>query len=154
MLIRILIGTIIFGFIVYAFYLSIQRKKTEDLRMIVIAKLNTYGKVFEENRKQFFQTQKETYQLLFFNIAANSELTINSRTIWEIRDASKPHLVDQTAFLSSLSPKLVILYPISTKIKRYINENEMVFIKPSDRFYEMHVVKHFELDALLKENIL
>ena len=36
-------------------------------------------------------------------------------------------------------------------VKRYINENEMEFVKYNKMFYDMYVVRHFELENLLKE---
>jgi len=147
-------GALGLGLILYIIISIIHKKKTEEIKTDVIEKLKTYGKISEEQNKMFFETEKEKYQLLFFYAPSSSELTINSKKMWELRDGSGSRLFDQTAFLSSSYEKLVIVYPLSTKIKRYINENEMLFVKPKDHFYEMRVIRHFELDELLKENAL
>ncbi|OHE42066.1 MAG: hypothetical protein A2102_04410 [Tenericutes bacterium GWF2_38_8] len=147
-------GALGLGLILYVVISTIHKKKSEELKSEVIEKLKTYGKITEEQKKLYFETEKEKYQLLFFYAPSSSELTINSKKMWEIRDASGSRLFDQTSFLSSTYEKLVIVYPLTTKIKRYINENEMVFVKPKDHFYEMRVIRHFELDELFKENAL
>ena len=94
---------------------------------------------------------EKTYQIMYFHVPIQSELTINSTTMWEIRDKGKSELINQQHFLSSTDPKIIIIYPSQGVIKRYINENEMEFVKYNKMFYNMYIVRSFELENLLKE---
>ncbi|MDO9629098.1 MAG: hypothetical protein Q7I99_04280 [Acholeplasmataceae bacterium] len=131
-----------------------QKKKSEEIKQNSIELLKSYGEFSHEHKKNLFKINGKTYQVLFFYVATNADLTINSRSIWEIRDGTKPNLVDQTHFLKSEYPKIVIVYPTTVKIKRYLNENELEFVSYNKFFYEMYVVRHFELIELLKEDVL
>ncbi|PKK93076.1 MAG: hypothetical protein CVV61_06520, partial [Tenericutes bacterium HGW-Tenericutes-6] len=71
----------------------------------------------------------------------------------EIRDAGSSSLVDQSAFLSSPYKKIIIIYPSTLVIKRYINENEMEFVKINKSFYDMYVLRAFELDQFLSSEL-
>lgn len=92
------------------------------------------------------------YELLFFYVPTQGELTINSRTIWEVRSMTKSILVNQSIFLSSDKPKIVIIHPSTLPIKRYINENELVFVNFNDFFYNMYVVKYHEIEQFFQTN--
>jgi len=74
--------------------------------------------------------------------------------MWEIIDSGTSKMSDQSIFLATEKPKLVMIYPTTHVIKRYINENEMVFVKPTDSFYEMNLIRTIELEEVLKEGIL
>ncbi|MBE0700618.1 MAG: hypothetical protein IH571_02920 [Acholeplasmataceae bacterium] len=153
MYLEITIGIVITAtilFFIYDFQLK-KKKKAKEAHMIDI--INQYGKIEHRGHKIYFTTPKQTYQVLFYYIPVNGDLTINSKIVWEIRSSSKNILVDQRHFLSGEMTKLVIVYPTSVVIKRYINENEMVFVKATDRFHNMHVIRHFELDGVLKEGV-
>lgn len=150
-IIAILVITIL-AVIGYASYH--QKKKSEEIKESTIELLKTYGELYHEHKQNLLKINDKIYQILFFYVSTHAELTINSKKIWEIRDSSKSNLVDQTHFLKSKYPKIVIIYPTTVKIKRYINENELEFVKYNNPFYDMYVVRHYELIDLLKENIL
>jgi hypothetical protein len=113
--------------------------------------LSKYGILYQDNKLDLIDIKDKTYQVLFFNVHPNQELTINSKTIWEIKSQGKPLLINQTSYLSSNYLKIVIIFPSTFKIKRYINENELEFVQFQNLVYNMHLVRYLELDELLKE---
>jgi hypothetical protein len=131
-----------------------QKKKSEEIKASSIELLKTRGEFFHEHKRNLFKINDKTYQILFFYVPTNADLTINSKKIWEVRDASKSNLIDQSHFLKSDYPKIVIVYPTTVKIKRYLNENELEFVSYKKSFYNMYVLRHFELIELLNEDIL
>lgn len=139
---------------IYFIFIVLAKQKLERIKLETITYLSLYGEVHREGKKIFFKSSKKEYQVLFCNVSVKGELVINSRTKWEIIDAGKSRLLDQSSFLESANPKIIIVYPAAQVIKRYINENEMVFVKPSDFFYDMHVIRSIELQDVLKEGIL
>ncbi len=143
---------IVFSLIVSFFivlYLLRQKQFKETISKTK-DQLNMHGKVIERDKKIYWMHEEQKYQILFFYVPLHAELTINSRSIWEIKDGSGSKLVDQTVFLSQNSPKIIIIFPTTQPLKRFINENEMVFIKPEDYFYDMHVISFHNLNLLLE----
>ncbi|MDI6453175.1 hypothetical protein [Peloplasma aerotolerans] len=154
MFFEILGGALAVVIIIFAAVKLHHKKTTEDVKAKVRHQLGSYGELFHEGNKWFLKTKNHTYLVLFFYVPLNSELTVNSRTIWEIKDATKTRLIDQSVFLSSKLTKLIIIFPTTVTIKRYINENELEFVKYNKSFYDMYLIRHFELDKILEENIL
>ena len=145
------IGAIIIGLVAYILVFMHHKKTSEAIKNQVNTVLNQYGTIKKEHEKELFILDDVTYQILYAYIPSNAELTINSKIMWEIRDSVKPKLMNQQHFLSSKYPKIVVVYPSTMVVKRYINENEMEFVKYNKMFYDMYVVRHFELENLLKE---
>ena len=150
-IIYISLGAILLGLIIYAFVYTHQKSLSEKIKAETFNVLESYGTIKHEHHHTYLSIQGVTYQILYVYIPSNAELTINSKIMWEIRDSGKPRLINQQHFLSFKGTKIVIIYPSSMVIKRYINENEMEFVKYNKMFYEMYVVRHFELENLLKE---
>lgn len=151
MILEIIIGSAILGLTGIAVLTTIQKKKNDTIKASSIELLKRYGTVEHHGHQTTFSMQEKTWKLLFFMVPPNQDLTVNSRTVWEIRDASKSRLINQSHFLASEKPKLVIIYPSTLIIKRYINENELVFVKYNQPFYNMNLVRHIELEAFLME---
>jgi hypothetical protein len=145
----ILIAIAVIVIIFVIFYINFKQK--QKIKSITIDILNKYGKTIIKEKSLLFEINKNVYEILFYKIAENHELTINSKLIWEVHTKTGSQLINQKSFLNSDYPKIIILYPIATKIKRFINENEMVFIDFQDSFYNMRLVKYNELSRFLTE---
>lgn len=145
------LGAAVLSFVIYVALITHQKKISDTIKQDTQKTLLKYGELKHEHRYDLLKLEDGTYHILYVYVPQNAELTINSKTIWEIRDASKSKLLNQQHFLSSPYPKIVIVYPASQVIKRYINENELEFVKYNKMFYNIYVIRHFELDSLLKE---
>lgn len=150
---ELIIAISLLGVISISIWVYINYKQNKIYQTKAIELLNQYGNVFDENKKVLFNTENQTFEILFYKIQKDHELTINSKYIWEIHMKNRSTLINQTSFLSSDYPKIIIVYPIETKIKRYINENEMVFIDYKDEFNNMRIVKFHQLEDFLGEVI-
>lgn len=138
----------------FVFLQAKSKQKKARIQQETIALLKSFGSVIEEAGRTLFETKRGIYKVLFYHIPMNAELTINSQIKWDISLMGRSTLVDMSRILSGAEPKLVIVFPLTHPIKRYINENEMTFVKAEDRFYNMHVVRLFELRSLLEEHLL
>ncbi|MBU1141476.1 MAG: hypothetical protein KKG64_03030 [Firmicutes bacterium] len=154
MIFEILSAVLALTLALYVILVILQKKKLDVIKGQTVSLLKHFGHIVIKDKKILFTTQRRSYQILFFFVATNAELTINSRTMWEIINSGTSQVIDQSIFLSSEHSKLVIIYPSTSAIKRFINENEMVFIKSQDHFYDMHVIRNFELESLLSEDVL
>ncbi|MDY0075086.1 MAG: hypothetical protein WC992_01215 [Acholeplasmataceae bacterium] len=145
------LGLLLIAFIIYII-LTIHHKKVSDhIKNTTQDLLKTYGELTHKHHHQYLNINNQSYQILYFYVPVNAELTINSKIIWEIRDSSKSRLINQTSFLASSDPKIIIVYPTTLSIKRFINENEMEFVNYHTMFNQMYVIRHFELEKLLQE---
>jgi len=154
MVFEIILAVFMLFLAIYAIFIVLDRKKLEVVKINTKSLFERYGKLKQENKNLLFITNHETYEVLYFNVSTNSELTINSRTMWEIISSGTSRVNDQSLFLASKYPKIIIIYPATQVIKRFINENEMEFVKPKDYFYDMRLIREFELETILKEGIL
>jgi hypothetical protein len=135
------------GFVVY--FLMLRRlKKAKEAEFISL--LNHYGSVEEIEDKTILTLNSETYQVVFFYVPFQGELTINSKTIWETKVGRHVTFTNQTDLVNAPLKKLVIVYPSAQKLKRFINENELVFIKHDDLIHNMHIVLGEELSLFLE----
>jgi hypothetical protein len=137
-------------FIIFLF-LYINLKQKQKIKTETIKILEKHGKVSIKNKHLLFYKEDRIYEILFYKIAMHHELTINSKIFWEIHTKAGSQLINQTSFLSSHYQKIIILYPITTKIKRFINENEMVFVDYHDVFFNMRLVKFDEIKDFFSE---
>lgn len=150
-----IIGSVLaLGLSVYFIFMILHKKTSIRIKDEVVALLKNYGSVNVEGKNIQFKSKKKIYTVLLFNVSLNSELTINSQTKWEVRAKGQSLVIDQEQFLSSDLPKLVIVHPTMQPIKRYINENEMVFVKPQDQIYQMNIMLKTELEKALSGGIL
>ncbi len=133
----------------YGFYFYLTKKRENKIKEITIKKFKQYGVIAKEEKKILFETKDEIKELLFFHLPARAELTINSATIWEVQRFKTSQLFDQGSFLSSKYSKIVIVYPATEVVKRYLNENELVFVKPNDRFYDLQILPISQIDEFL-----
>ena len=139
--------------IIILIYVISKKQKKNDQELIdrTYEKLKTYG-TFDENTQEL-SIANQTFKILFFKVPKDAEIMINSPKIWEIRTSYNQKLINQTTFLAGDLKKIVLIYPEVQPIKRYINENEMVFAKHTF-FHNMYVIPLHDLDHLIKEVIL
>ncbi|MFA6801460.1 MAG: hypothetical protein WCR19_05080 [Acholeplasmataceae bacterium] len=134
------------AFVLYVMYQ--ENKKYKKLKNDAIFIYKSYGAYDEVNH--IFTYKDNSYKVIFYKVSSSAELVINSPKIWEIRSSSKPKLINQAQLLSDPMKKIIVIYPNVRPIKRYINENEMVFVKTSF-FNNMYVISIEQIETLIKE---
>lgn len=143
-----IIGLAIIGFFVLLFF---EKKRLDKIKNEMLDILSRYGNIDIDSGKTLFKFQNHQIEVLFFTLKSVEELVVNSRVMWEIFRANKAMLIDQTEFLKSENYKWIIIYPSISRIKRYINENEMVFIKHHDQIYDYQLILWVELEEYLED---
>lgn len=139
--------------ILFFIYLKVAiAKRKKRLVLETLDVLSDYGDVERSDDSIRFKTEKACYDVIFFHVPHGAELTVNSKTVWEIAQYGRSKLIRQD--LTGEQKRLIILYPAETIPKRYINENEMVFVRSDEPFYNTYLVRKSELETLLKKKIL
>lgn len=110
--------------VVIRWYYRSLSKKTKNT---IIKRLEEAGQVTYQNNKIYFKINDETFEIIFYYLSKQKELSINSPTIWEEKHY-KNRIVNQSVITKSPGRKIIIVYPSTNKITRYINENEIEFV--------------------------
>lgn len=138
--------------ILFFIYLKVSiAKRKKRLILETVAMLSDYGTVEQSGDSVFFKTENERYHVTFFYVPHGAELTVNSKTVWEVAQYGRSKLIKQD--LTKEQKRIIITYPSEGIPKRYINENEMVFVRADQPFYNTYLVRKSELEALLKNNV-
>jgi hypothetical protein len=140
-----------FIFVLVTIFWILHHKKMKEQENDIIDELKKQGSLKLQNGTYFFAKDQQHYQIIFFYLPINHELTINSKTIWEIRSSGKSKLINQSKILEGSTPKIVIVFPSMVPIKRYINENEMEFVNYQSEFYNMRVLRQSEISRWVEE---
>ncbi len=113
-----------------------------------------YIKEKNKNYDFIMKTKDRTYYVALVKIPSNSSVTINNKTTWCLRfgGSRKGRSYPNKRFLNEVEPflrmrlpndsdlKIVILYPSTEVILKYMNESEICEIHPSDTPYGNKVI--------------
>lgn len=119
-----------------------NKQQLEAINAILVA----YG----ELKDDMYTIRGQTFQIHYFRLGYHQELTLNSEIVWEVNHGGKSTLIRQD-HLKNDQEKIIIVYPSNEPIKRYINENEMVFVTPSNHFHHKRIIRLSDLENWLKE---
>lgn len=151
MIFETLLATLFVFMLGVVFYLLYHNKQKNDKQKHLTDMLNTHGTLTVKDKTVLYNIHDDLYEIIFFYVPFNGELTINSKTMWEVRSGHQSRLIDQKNKLSSPYKKIVVVFPTQQRLKRFINENELVFIHYTDFFYNMHVLHAEDLEKLIVE---
>ncbi len=123
------------------------KKQTKE----IIKKLNEIGTLTPSNKGAYhydFLVNGVTYKLKLLYIGGYKELSINSKTHWQVKPAKKIKLIPLNGFDLVEEPKMLIVYPHPNKMVKYINENEIVFIRPLEKCFDFYLFTNKELNEI------
>lgn len=121
-----------------------QIKQIED-------KLRTHGKLLESKSKRFDYTwvlEDKTYLIKLFYAPSAKEVSFNSKMHWQVATNGGKRLFETGGFADLEGNKLIVVYPSPGKMVKHINENEVVFVKPTMDIFGMHAVLTGQIDDL------
>ena len=115
-----------------------------------------YIKDTNKNYDFIMKTKERTYYVALVKIPSNSSVTINNKTTWCLRfgGSRKGRSYPNKRFLTEVEPflkmrlpndsdmKIVILYPSTEVILKYMNESEICEIHPKDTPYGYKVISY------------
>ncbi len=145
-LIFVAVGVLIITVVSLIIKASIKEQTKEILK-----KLNEIGTLKESNTSAYhydFLLNDVTYRLKLLYIGSYKELSINSKTHWQVKPAKKIKLIPLNGFDLVEEPKMLIVYPHPKKMVKYINENEIVFIKPLEKCFDFYLFTNRELEKI------
>lgn len=141
----------ILGILVISVFFLIIRINMKKQTNEVIEKLKSIGILTPSNSSSYdfdFFVNDVTYKLKLLYMAHYKELSINSKTHWQVKPAKKIKLIPLNGFDSLEEPKILVVYPHPGKMVKYINENEIVFIRPLEKCFDFYLFTNKELNKI------
>ncbi|MDY0209811.1 MAG: hypothetical protein RBQ91_00190 [Acholeplasma sp.] len=79
------------------------------------------------------------------------EVSFNSKRHWQVFTPSNKKMLETNGFYELEGKKVIVIYPNPGKIVKYINENEIVFVKPNMDVFGMHVINCDQIDSYFSQ---
>lgn len=140
------IGVVIIIIALVSIRLSIRKR-----RQNIINKLGSLGTLSASNKASYdydFLLEDISYKLKIIHIGYYQELSINSAKHWQVKPSKRIKLIPTDGFELLEEPKLLILYPHPGKLVKYINENEIVFLKPNEKCFDFYLYTDKQLNNI------
>lgn len=130
------------------------RHQEKALKNTVIKSLDALAVLEQNGSRMILHTSQGTYDVAFFRVPLQAELTINSIRTFEISSFRKTTRVTTDRLWDKSVMTLVVVYPSLHPIKRFINENEMVFTAVEKPFDNIRIGTLPEIERAIKEEKL
>jgi hypothetical protein len=139
--------------IMIAVFLYVRYQK-QTLRMSVIRSLDALADLKEDDSKLILKTTKATYDVFLLHVPSHAELTINSIKVFEVSSFRHHTYIKTDGLWDRQALTLIVVYPSLHPIKRFINENEMVFTRLETTFDNIKIGTLTDIERALKEETL
>lgn len=152
------------------FYNKSKTKKMIYETLFKLSEQNSFS-IQKSNNKLYdfiLENENNIIYIKYISIPKNSSITINSKTTWCLRYGggnragraypNKEYLSDLTNFLKKdfvtdkNVRKIVLVYPSTEKLLKYINESEIITVKQSDIVYGTQIIMFNSIDQFLFES--
>ncbi len=143
---------VILVIVIFVFLYARHQKRT--LRMSVINTLDALADLHEVEGKLVLKTKQATYDVCLFHVPSQAELTINSIKVFEVSSFRQHTYVKTEGLWDRQTLTLIVVYPSLHPIKRFINENEMVFTRLETTFDNIKIGTLPDIERALKEETL
>lgn len=133
--------------VIISYFINTKQKQTRLKR--VLDKLSEIGVVNKSQIKAYdydLIINEVKYLIKLVNIGRYKEVSFNSNSHWQLKPDKKLQLINPQGFDKLLGHKIIILIGSPEKVVKYINENEIVFVKPLDKCYTYNVFLEEELE--------
>jgi hypothetical protein len=95
-----------------------------------------------------FKLNEINYLVKFIFVGNIKELSFNSLRHWQIKDKKKNPMINPKGFELLEGNKVIIVYPAPKQILKYINENEVVFVRPNEKCFDYYVYTDSTIDEI------
>ncbi len=146
----------------FEFYLGLGILVVIVIAIIVVIELNKqkFVRAIEHQLKQhgtlehtkvnsyqyILKTKDRTILIRLIYAPSVNEVSFNSKRHWQLFSSSGKKMIETHGFQDIEGDKLLLIYPQPGKIVKYINENEVVFVKPGMDVFGMHAIHINQID--------
>lgn len=129
-------------------YLHLDKKKYIGN---IIKELEKYGDVNYVKEKAYdliYKINEKEVYIKFVYLGNDKDFSLNSPAHFEVKGSRKPYLINTGGFENINKDKALLVFPPPKKIVKYINENEVVFVKYDEKAFDFYLFTSDELDKL------
>lgn len=150
-------------------FLLVKKAKVKKIYNLILSLCNSNNyslKSFSNEYNYILENENEIIYLRYIFIPKNSSITVNSKSTWCLRYGGgsrngrsypnkeylnylKPFLTKEYTHENKKVRKVVVLYPTTEVILKYINESDIININQSDLVYGTQIIKFNELEKYL-----
>lgn len=141
--------TALMGIIFVLFSNYVKQKQLKR----ILAGLSSVGILEKSASKAYDYTLKsdnQTYLIKLIYAPGAVEVSFNSKNHWQIFNSGNKKMYETNGFSHIEGKKVVLIYPEPGKIVKYINENEVVFVKKDMDVFGVNVIRESQIEAFFK----
>jgi len=134
-----ILAGIILLFMVFFWIIIIYLERRQKNHLV--EKLSHMGTIKKSESKAYdydFNVNQTFFLVKFLFVGNIRELSFNSNKHWQIK-SKKNSMIDTKGFDALEGNKMIIVYPAPKQILKYINENEVVFVRPNEKCFDYYV---------------
>lgn len=145
---------------------NIKANKEINNKLLAICQKEGFKLETSKNEEDYIISKNDlVIKVMISKIPKNSSVTVNSKLTWCLRwgGKRKGRSYPNQRYMNELIPflklkddkveKLIILYPCTEKVMRYLNESEIAVVSRCELVYDYRIVNFNELDIFFSENI-
>lgn len=125
-----------------------KKKKHNHLKNL----LKEQGKLIKSTEKSYdylLKTKNKEIKIKLVFIGSMAvEFSINSPRHWQVKRASSSNLLKTNGFEHIKETKAIIVFPKPQKLVKYINENEIVFVKPEEKCFDFYLLTEQDISKI------
>lgn len=148
-------------------FIKIKKNKVINSKLTELAEKNNY-KLTKCSSKEYNYILENDYNIIYLRtiiIPKNSSVTVNSKSTWCLRyggGARVGRSYPNKEYLTELKPflikeysseknirKVVILYPTTEVLLKYVNESDIINLTQNDIVYGTQIIKFNDIDEFL-----
>ena len=158
----IVIFVLFIGFVILTALINKNKMNLvfSEIELFVKEKGYTFERVKNKPYDVIIKKDQKVYYINLCNIPSNSSVTINSKNTWCLRYGGKRvgRSYPNKRYMNELIPflnlknnntnsnnsyvKIILLYPSTEKVLKYINESDICEVKPTDLPYGYRVMNY------------
>lgn len=148
-------------------FIKIKKNKVINSKLTELAEKNNY-KLTKCSSKEYNYILENDHNIIYLRtiiIPKNSSVTVNSKSTWCLRYGGgarvgrsypnkeyltelKPFLIKEYSSEKSIR-KVVILYPTTEVLLKYVNESDIINLTQNDIVYGTQIIKFNDIDEFL-----
>ena len=162
-------GVFIIGIAVLTIFINKHKHSSITTKLEIVCKENNFilNDAKDARYDKIIETEKNVFYIKYVFIPKNSSITINSSTTWCLRFGggnrkgrnypNKEYMKYMQPFLAATFnnqkpiQKLVILYPSTEVVLRYLNESDIAVVKFNETAHGVKLINYTDLDQKLIE---
>lgn len=135
------LGGVSLVFIAIIVFILLKVDKSKKIKHLETL-LSEQGELTKSEEKSYdyiLKTKAQNIKLKLVFIGSAHEFSINSPRHWQVKRAGNSNLLKTKGFENIKETKAIVVFPKPQKLVKYINENEIVFVKAEDLSFDFYL---------------